>query len=78
MGKLMTGCVVALVALLGSSSMAAAQHPGRTRLHRHGALHVDVAPAGRLYRQCIDRPTVEHRATGDTVVPWSSCRWAVR
>jgi hypothetical protein len=79
MRKWMTGCALALMAVLATSSMASAQRqPDRTRLHRHAALRVDVAPAGRLYRQCIDRPVVEHRASGDTVVPWFSCRWAVR
>jgi hypothetical protein len=79
MRKWVTGCALALVAVTGASSMACAQtRPDRARPPRHAALRVDVAPAGRLYRECIDRPVVEHRATGDTVVPWFSCRWAVR
>jgi hypothetical protein len=79
MRKWLTGCALVLVAAMGSSSMACAQNrPERTRPHRHAALRVDVAPAGRLYRACIDHPVVEHRPTGDTVVPWFSCRWAVR
>jgi hypothetical protein len=80
MRKWLTGCALVGVAAMGSSSIACAQsRPERTPPHRHAApLRVDVAPAGRLYRACIDRPVVEHRATGDTVVPWFSCRWAVR
>jgi len=68
-----------MAAMAGSSIACAQSRPDRAAPHRHAApLHVDVAPAGRLYRACIDHPVVEHRATGDTVVPWFSCRWAVR
>ncbi len=76
---LIAGCALTLAALLGGSSFAAAQDQAdRGRLYRRAPLRVDVTPAGRLYRQCIDRPIIEHRATGDTVVPSFRCWWAVR
>ena len=75
----MTGCALGLAAVLGGATLAVAQDQAdRARLHRRAPLRVDVAPAGRLYRQCTDWHVIEHRATGDTVVPRSWCRWAVR
>ena len=77
-GRWMILCSLALlVAVLACPSPSAAES-GRVRLTRHAPLRVEVAPAGRLYRQCIDHPVVEHRPSGDTVVPSFSCRWAVR
>jgi hypothetical protein len=76
-----TGLTVFVVglAVLGSASLASAQDQSRARVYRHVPLRVHVTPAGRLlYRQCFDRPVVEHRATGDTVVPRTQCWWAVR
>jgi len=80
-GRWTTLCTLALAVLANSAfagaSLAAPTEPARVRLHRHPPLRVEVAPAGRLYRQCVDRPVVEHRPSGDTVVPSVSCRWAV-
>jgi hypothetical protein len=74
----MTGCVLGIAALLAGPSLAAAQDQSdRARLHRRPPLRVDVTP-GRLYRQCTDWHVIEHRETGDTVVPRSRCWWAVR
>jgi hypothetical protein len=74
----MTGCVLGIAALLAGTSLAAAQdQSGGVRLHRRPPLRVDVTP-GRLYRQCADWHVIEHRETGDTVVPRWRCRWAVR
>jgi hypothetical protein len=72
----MTG-ILGIAALLAGASLAAAQDPpdGR-RLHRRPPLRVEVTP-GHLYRQCADWHVIEHRATGDTVVPRSRCWWAV-
>jgi hypothetical protein len=75
----MAGCALAFAAVLGGSSLAVAQDQAdRGRLYRHAPLRVDVTPAGRLYRQCTDWHVIEHRATGDTVVPRTRCWWAVR
>jgi len=73
----LTAGSLAVMAVLAVASTAAAE-TGQVRLKRHAPLRVDVAPAGRLYRQCVDHPVVEHRPSGDTVVPAFSCRWAVR
>jgi len=51
---------------------------GRVKQLRHAPLRIEVAPSGRLYRQCADRHVIEHRATGDTVVPRTRCWWALR
>lgn len=78
-GRWMTVCGVALV--LAEASPAGAQQTAPARpghQARPAPLHVVVAPSGRLYRQCVDHPVVEHRPSGDTVVPSFACRWAVR
>jgi len=75
-GQWLTLASLAVMAALASPSLSAAE-TGHVRLKRHPPLRVDVAPAGRLYRQCVDHPVVEHRPSGDTVVPAFSCRWAV-
>ncbi len=75
----MTGYAFGLAVLLGSSPLAFAQDsPDRTRLHRRAPLRIEVTPSGRLYRQCTDWYVIEHRATGDTIVPRMRCWWAVR
>jgi hypothetical protein len=67
-----------MVAALAVPSLASAQdQPDRARVYRRPPLRVDVAP-GRMFRQCADWHVIEHRATGDTVVPRTRCWWAVR
>jgi hypothetical protein len=74
----LTGCVLGMAAVLAAGSLALAQDtPDRPRLHRRPPLRVDITP-GRLFRQCTDWHVIEHRATGDTVVPRTRCWWAVR
>jgi hypothetical protein len=86
MQKWKTGFILALAAgltaelaagLIGPSPAAAQD---QAPIVRRPPLRVHVGPAasGRLYRQCIDRPVIEHRVTGDTVVPRSWCRWALQ
>lgn len=80
-GRGLTAAGVAVATVLAGASLAAAQTSRETapvRVKRHAPLRVEVAPVGRLYRQCVDHPVVEHRPSGDTVVPAFSCRWAVR
>jgi hypothetical protein len=75
----MTGCVLGLAVLLGGSPLALAQDsPDRAKLNRRAPLRIEVTPSGRLYRQCADWHVIEHRATGDTVVPRMRCWWALR
>jgi hypothetical protein len=45
----------------------------RPPLHR--PLHIEVAPS-RLQRHCDGGYALEHRASGDTIVPWMRCWWA--
>ena len=70
----MTACAVAFAVLAASAQDA----QGRAKLLRRGPLRVEVAPSGRLYRQCTDWHVIEHRATGDTVVPRARCWWALQ
>jgi len=75
----MTGCALGLAVWLGGSPLAFAQDaPDRARLHRRAPLRIEVTPSGRLYRQCTDWHVIEHRPTGDTVVPRMRCWWALR
>jgi hypothetical protein len=75
----MASWALVVAAVLGGSSLGVAQdHADGGRYYRRAPLRVDVTPAGRLYRQCTDWHIIEHRATGDTVVPRTRCRWAVR
>jgi hypothetical protein len=75
----MTGCALGLAVLVGGSPLAFAQDsPARGKLHRRPPLRIEVTPSARLYRQCTDWHVIEHRATGDTVVPRMRCWWALR
>jgi hypothetical protein len=74
----MMGCALVFAALLGGPLPVLAQDsPTRGKLHRRLPLRVEVTPS-RLYRQCTDWHVIEHRATGDTIVPRTRCWWAVR
>jgi hypothetical protein len=75
----MTGCALGLAAaLLGWSPALAQNSPDRAKLHRHVPLRIEVTPSARLYRQCTDWHVIEHRGTGDTIVPRTRCWWALR
>jgi hypothetical protein len=75
----MTGCALGLALVLGGPPTALAQDsPDRARLQRRVPLRIEVTPSGRLYRQCTNWHVIEHRPTGDTVVPRFRCWWAVR
>ena len=75
----MTSCALGLAVWLGGSPLAFAQDaPDRARLHRRAPLRIDVTPSARLYRQCTDWRVIEHRPSGDTVVPRMRCWWALR
>jgi len=67
-----------LVVLLASPPGQAQDAQGQAKLHRRAPLRIEVTPSARLYRQCTDWHVIEHRATGDTVVPRSRCWWALR
>ncbi len=74
-----TGCASGLAVLLRALPLAFAQDaPDRAKLQRRSPLRIEVTPSGRLYRQCTDWHVIEHRLTGDTVVPRTRCWWALR
>jgi hypothetical protein len=74
-----TGGALGLAVLLGASPLAFAQDSAdRARLQRRPPLRIEVTPSGRLYRQCTDWHFIEHRPSGDTVVPRTRCWWALR
>ena len=50
----------------------------RAKLHRRAPLRLEVTPYARIYRQCTDWYVIEHRVTGDTIVPRMRCWWALR
>jgi hypothetical protein len=75
---LAVGLTVELAAGLIRPSPAAAQDQALAVRRPPLRVHVGPAASGRLYRQCTDRPVIEHRAAGDTVVPWTRCWWALR
>jgi hypothetical protein len=43
---------------------------------RRGPLRLQVSPPTEYYRHCIGGYAVEHRGTGDTIVPRLQCWWA--
>ena len=55
-----------------ASGLSSQPHPIRARTR------IVVTPSPRVYRRCVDWYAVEHRATGDTVVPNMRCWWAYR
>jgi hypothetical protein len=78
MRRSMTGFAVLALAAAGFSTFAAAQDDTpRSRLHRP-ALRLEIEPQRRLIRECRDWHVVEHRLTGDTIVPRTQCWWALR
>jgi hypothetical protein len=77
----MIGCIVGLAAAMAgpSPAMAQDQQTDQTPVHRHAPLRgVVTAGQGQSYRQCTDWHVIEHRVTGDTIVPRIQCRWAPR
>ena len=49
----------------------------RLRLQRP-PLRLEIEPQRGLVRECRDWHVIEHRLTGDTIVPRTQCRWALR
>jgi hypothetical protein len=78
MRRSMTGFAVFALAAAAFSTFAAAQDDTpRPRLHRP-PLRLEIVPQQRLVRECRDWHVIEHRLTGDTIVPRTRCRWALR
>jgi hypothetical protein len=77
MRRSMTGFAVFALATAGSSTFALAQDTPRPRLQRP-PLRLEIEPQSRLVRECRDWHVIEHRLTGDTIVPRTRCWWALR
>ncbi len=76
MRRSMTGFTVFALAVVGFSTFAAAQDD--TPSPRRPPLRLEIVPQPRLVRECRDWHVIEHRLTGDTIVPRTRCRWALR
>jgi hypothetical protein len=73
------GLLLASIASAGAQNVPAGAQESPARVHRRPPLRVEVtAPPSQYYRECVDKYVIEHRASGDTVVPRTYCRWAVR
>jgi hypothetical protein len=78
MRRSMMGLAVLVLAAAGFSAFAAAQDDTpRPRVTRP-PLRIEIEPQRRLVRECRDWHVIEHRLTGDTVVPRTRCWWALR
>ena len=66
------------LALVSSAFSLAQDATNAARTQRRPPLRLEIRPAPQYYRQCVDWYVVEHRLTGDTVVPQLRCRWALR
>jgi hypothetical protein len=71
---------IGLVVLSASVALPAQGQdaPGRAKPHRRAPLRIEVTPSGQPYRKCVDWHVIEHRLSGDTVVPRMRCWWAVQ
>jgi hypothetical protein len=78
MRRSMTGFAVLALAAAGFSTFAAAQDDTpRPRVARP-PLRIEIEPQRRMVRECRDWHVIEHRVTGDTIVPRTRCWWALR
>jgi hypothetical protein len=74
-------CAVGIAVLAATSTLPgrAQDAQNRVRPHQRPPLRIEVVPPGRsYYRQCTDWHVIEHRASGDTIVPQMRCWWALR
>jgi hypothetical protein len=82
MRGLMTAYVAAsalgLFVGLASLSLPALAQEAHGKPHRRAPLRIEVVPTRQLHRECVARYTIEHRATGDTIVPGMHCWWATQ
>jgi hypothetical protein len=75
----MTGFAVLAFAVAGVAGPAAAQDDQpRPRIQRRAPLRLEVEPSRRLIRQCADTHVIENRFAGPTIVPRTTCWWALR
>jgi hypothetical protein len=60
----------------GMQEQGAASEPSSRQRPMRARTRIVVTPSQRIYRQCVDRLVVEHRPSGDTIVPDIHCWWA--
>jgi hypothetical protein len=77
------GLFVALVGVpMGAPALAQpvpaedATPPAFRSQARRAPLRLRVGPPAEMYRHCIGGYAVEHRASGDTIVPRLRCWWS--
>jgi hypothetical protein len=64
-------------AAAGMAGPAPAQDDrARPRTQRRAPLRIEVQPSRPPVRKCADWHVIEHRYTGDTIVPRTRCWWA--
>jgi hypothetical protein len=78
MRRSITGLAVFAIAAAGFSTFAAAQDDTRRPRVARPPLRIEIEPQRRLVRECRDWHVIEHRLTGDTIVPRTRCVWALR
>ena len=69
--------VFALMLVLAGALVPARAQQQVPRANPRPPLRIEIVPRG-FYRQCVDWHDVEHRPTGDVIVPRTRCRWAPR
>jgi hypothetical protein len=68
---------LALAVAFGCAATHAQTQDRPARQNRRPPLRIEIVPR-QFYRQCVDWYDIEHRPTGDTIVPRMRCRWAIR
>jgi hypothetical protein len=78
MHRSIIGFVVFALASAGFSTLAAAQDDTPRLRPARPPLRLEIEPQRRMVRECRDWHVIEHRLTGDTIVPRTRCWWALR
>jgi hypothetical protein len=80
----LAAALVGCAALIGPAAAASAQglttptttaEPSPRVRPVRARTRIDVTLSRPLYRQCVDWLAVEHRPSGDTIVPQTRCWW---
>jgi hypothetical protein len=71
----MTAGALAVTLAAPVAPLSAQEDP---RAYRRPPLRLEVRPAPRYHRRCVDWYAVERRFTGNTITPQVSCWWTLR
>ena len=66
---------LAFAVVFACAPVQAQERPARP--DRRPPLRIEIVPR-QFYRQCVDWRVIEHRPTGDTIVPRMRCQWSLR